>query len=377
MITSWMADNWHQLFFGIFCLAVFIQLIYQLYFFSRVGNYKSKNKTRTQTHPVSIIICTRDNAEQLARNIPGVLVQKFSTTHEVIVVNHNSQDDTPYLLEEFKKTFKDLKIVNLKQDAVGIPGKKYPLSVGIKEARFEVLLLTDADCVPASEFWLEKMQEGYDEAIEIVIGYGAYHKRKGFLNKLIRFETFHSALQFLSFAIAGIPYMGVGRNLSYKKSLFFNNKGFSSLNHLPGGDDDLFINKVANKKNTAVVIDKEAFTYSEPKKTFKEWFIQKKRHFSTAKYYRPKHKFLLGSYSISHFLIYPFFIAAFFFTHWIPVLSVMVFRIILQSVIYYKAMNKLDEKDLFKFWLIFDIWMFIYYLIFAPALWRKPTKNWN
>lgn len=377
MITSWMADNWHQLFFGIFCLAVFIQLIYQLYFFSRVGNYKSKNKTRTQTHPVSIIICTRDNAEQLARNIPGVLVQKFSTTHEVIVVNHNSQDDTPYLLEEFKKTFKDLKIVNLKQDAVGIPGKKYPLSVGIKEARFEVLLLTDADCVPASEFWLEKMQEGYDEAIEIVIGYGAYHKRKGFLNKLIRFETFHSALQFLSFAIAGIPYMGVGRNLSYKKSLFFNNKGFSSLNHLPGGDDDLFINKVANKKNTAVVIDQEAFTYSEPKKTFKEWFIQKKRHFSTAKYYRPKHKFLLGSYSISHFLIYPFFIAAFFFTHWIPVLSVMVFRIILQSFIYYKAMNKLDEKDLFKFWLIFDIWMFIYYLIFAPALWRKPTKNWN
>src|SRR5690606_21585911 len=216
MITSWMADNWHQLFFGIFCLAVFIQLIYQLYFFSRVGNYKSKNKTRTQTHPVSIIICTRDNAEQLARNIPGVLVQKFSTTHEVIVVNHNSQDDTPYLLEEFKKTFKDLKIVNLKQDAVGIPGKKYPLSVGIKEARFEVLLLTDADCVPASEFWLEKMQEGYDEAIEIVIGYGAYHKRKGFLNKLIRFETFHSALQFLYFAIADIPYMGVGRHLSYK-----------------------------------------------------------------------------------------------------------------------------------------------------------------
>src|SRR5690606_2334305 len=226
-------------------------------------------------------------------------------------------------------------------------------------------------------FWLEKMQEGYDEAIEIVIGYGAYHKRKGFLNKLIRFETFHSALQFLSFAIAGIPYMGVGRNLSYKKSLFFNNKGFSSLNHLPGGDDDLFINKVANKKNTAVVIDKEAFTYSEPKKTFKGWFIQKKRHFSTAKYYRPKHKYKLVSYSISHFLIYPFFIAAFFFTHWIPVLSVMVFRIILQSVIYYKAMNKLDEKDLFKFWLIFDIWMFIYYLIFAPALWRKPTKSWN
>lgn len=377
MIIPWLADNWEQLFFGGFCLAVFIQLIYHLYFFTRVGNYKKKEKSRSQTHPVSVIICARDHADQLMRNLLGVLVQKFSTTHEVIVVNHNSQDDTQYLLEEFKKTFKDLKIVNLKQDALGIPGKKYPLSVGIKESKFEVLLLTDADCVPASEFWLEKMQEGYDENIEIVLGYGGYHKKKGLLNKLIRFETFHTALQYLSYALAGIPYMGVGRNLSYKKSLFFKNKGFSSLNHLPGGDDDLFINKVANKHNTTVVIDPDAFTYSEPKKKFGEWFNQKKRHYSTAKYYKPLHKFLLGTYSVSHFFIYPLFIAALFFTPWIWVVSVMGTRIIIQSVVYGRAMKKLNEKDLFGYWLIFDLWMFIYYLIFAPALWRKPTKNWN
>ena len=119
--------------------------------------------------------------------------------------------------------------------------------MGIKEARHEIVLLTDADCVPASEFWIQKMQDGYQNGIEVILGYSPYHKKPGVLNKIIRFETFHSALQYLSYALAGSPYMGVGRNLSYKKELFFRNKGFSAVNHLPGGDDDLFINKVANR----------------------------------------------------------------------------------------------------------------------------------
>jgi hypothetical protein len=132
-----------------------------------------------------------------------------------------------------KKTFKDkLHVVELTQEAKLINGKKYPLSIGIKEANHEVMLLTDADCVPASEHWIQKMQDAYQDGIEIVLGYGAYHKRPGLLNKLIRFETFHSAIQYLSFALAGIPYMGVGRNLSYKKALFFKQKGFSSINHI-------------------------------------------------------------------------------------------------------------------------------------------------
>ena len=183
------------------------------------------------------------------------LVQTYPSTHEVVVVNHNSQDDTRFLLDEFKKSYKGLHIVNLEHEAIGIPGKKYPLSMGIKEAKHEIVLLTDADCVPASEFWVEKMQDGYHDGIKIVLGYGAYNKRPGTLNKLIRFETFHSALQYLSFALScPLPYMGVGRNLSYKKELFFNNKGFSSINHLPGGDDDLFISMVADEKNTNIVI---------------------------------------------------------------------------------------------------------------------------
>ena len=213
--------------------------------------------------------------------------------------------------------------------------------------------------------------------MEVVLGYGAYQHRPGILNKLIRFETFHTAQQYLSYALAGMPYMGVGRNLSYKRELFLTNKGFSSINHLPGGDDDLFIHKVANGANTRVVLDPEAFTLSEPKKKFGDWFRQKTRHFSTAKYYSFKIRFLLGGYSLSHFLYYPAFLLSLLLFHWQLSLGVFGLRFLTQAWISYKSMKRLQEGDLWPWWWLCDLWMFFYYCIFVTALWKKPRQNWT
>jgi glycosyltransferase involved in cell wall biosynthesis len=369
--------NWVEVIFYCFAVITLIQVFYYAWFFSRIAFYNPIVKQKSQQHPVSVIVCARDEDENLARNLPGVLVQNYQSSYEVVAVNDNSLDDSKYILQELKKTFKSLNVVELTQEAKLISGKKYPLSVGIREAKHEVLLLTDADCVPASEFWIQKMQDAYDDDIEIVLGYGAYHKRPGLLNKLIRFETFHTALQYLSYALAGVPYMGVGRNLSYKKGLFFRNKGFSSINHIPSGDDDLFINKVANKRNTAIIIDPEAVTRSAPKRRWKDWFKQKTRHYSTAKFYKPTHKFLLGAYLLSQFLFYPLFVASLILFDWRFALAVFGVRLILQSVVFYKSMKKMGESDLWPWFIVFDLWMFFYYIIFAPALWRKPRRNWN
>jgi len=367
---------WLELFFILFCLITIVQLFYYGWFFRRLAFYTPREKEHSQQHPVSVIICARDEAARLVSHLPGALVQTYPSTHEVIVVNHNSQDDTRFLLDEFKKTFKGLHIVNLEHEAIGIPGKKYPLSMGIKEARYEIVLLTDADCVPASEYWMHKMQDGYHNGIEVVLGYSPYKKAPGILNKIIRFDTFHTALQYLSYALAGMPYMGVGRNLSYKKDVFFRNKGFSAINHVPGGDDDLFINKVATKENTAIVIDPDTFTLSEPKKNFSDWFRQKARHYTTAKYYKPMHKFLLGLYSFSHVLFYPLLIVSLFFD-WRLALSLFGIRLVVQGYIFQKTMHRLGEEDLFPWWWLLDIWMFLYYLIFSTALWKKPRKAWK
>jgi len=369
--------HWELILFCLFAAVTVTQLFYYLFFFSRVAFFNKKPKDKSQQHPVSVIICARDEDENLARNLPGVLVQQYDSTSEVVVVNDNSTDDSKYILQELKKTFKSLNVVELIQEAKLISGKKYPLSVGIREARHEVLLLTDADCVPASEKWIQKMQDGYDKDIEIVLGYGAYHKKRGLLNKLIRFETFHTALQYLSYALAGMPYMGVGRNLSYRKDLFFRNKGFSSINHIPSGDDDLFVNKAANSRNTAVVIDPDAITRSIPKTTWKGWLRQKSRHYTTAKFYKPKHKFLLGLYFSTQFIYYPLFIASIIFFDWRFVLGVFGLRLIVQGVVWRKAMKKMGEGDLWPWFIFLDMWMFIYYIIFAPALWKSPQNKWN
>jgi glycosyltransferase involved in cell wall biosynthesis len=369
--------HWPLVLFIFFCLLVLIRLFYFSFFFARLAFYKAKAKTNSRTHAVSVIICARDEAANLAKNLPGALVQDYDTTHEVIVVNDNSFDESKYLLEEIKKEFKQLHVLELTQEAKGIPGKKFPLSMGIKTAKYEILLLTDADCVPASEHWITSMQDVYDDDTEIVLGYGAYHKKSSLLNKLIRWETFHSALQYMSYALAGIPYMGVGRNLSYKKVIFYRHKGFSAHNHLPGGDDDLFINTAATKTNTKINLDKNSFTLSSPAGSWSQWRKQKSRHYTTSKFYRPLHKFLLGLYSFSQFLFYPVVVAAAIFFNWELTLIIFGVQLIWQAIIYSKTTKKLGEKDLFSMFLFFEIWMFIYYIIFAPALFKKPKMHWK
>lgn len=370
-------EQWPLLLFILLCIVALIQIFYYLFFFGRLAFYRSSPKTNSQTHAVSVVVCARDEAANLVKNLPGVLVQKYPTTHEVVVVNDNSFDESKYVLEELKKEFRQMQVIELTQEAKMIPGKKFPLSIGIKTAKHEILLLTDADCVPASEDWITSMQNAYRDDTEIVLGYGPFHKKKGFLNKLIRWETFHTAIQYMSYALAGIPYMGVGRNLSYKKAVFFRQKGFSAHNHIPGGDDDLFINAAGTKKNTRINIDKDSFTLSEPAASWKQWKTQKKRHYTTSKYYKPIHKFLLATYALVHFLFYPLLIASVLFYNWQFALIVLGVKLLFQGIIFFRSMDKLGEKDLFPLFIFFDLWMFFYYLMFAPALLRKPKQTWK
>ena len=368
--------DWRLYFFIVFSITAFIQVLYFLFFFSRLAFYNSK-PLPTAINPVSVIICARDEAANLTRHLPEILQQNYSGLHEIIVVNDNSFDDSKYILKEYKQSYKNLEVVELTQEAIMIRGKKFPLSIGIKTARHEIVLLTDSDCVPASEHWIDKMQRVYTKDTEIVLGYGAFHKNETLLNKIIRWETFHAALQYFSYALAGLPYMGVGRNLSYKKTIFFRNKGFSAHNSIPGGDDDLFINKAATKHNTKINIDKDSFTFSTPASTWKQWRKQKKRHYTTGKLYKPLHKALLGLYAFTHFVFYPFLIMSCIFYNWKYALTIFAGRLIIMTIIYRKTLRKLGEEDLFKSFFLFDVWMFFYYLIFASSLFEKPKQEWK
>ncbi|WP_346237147.1 glycosyltransferase [Niabella insulamsoli] len=348
---------------------------YYLYFFSRLAFFRPK-AAASLNEPLSIIVCGRNEQFHLENNIPKWLQQQLKNGFELVVVNDQSEDDTRQILQWLARNEPNLRPIHIERKGNERIGKKYPLSIGIREARHAHLLLTDADCVPASDLWAAKMTSAFTHGIDIVLGYGAYEKHPGLLNKLIRFETFHSALQYLSYALAGVPYMGVGRNLSYKKELFFKHKGFASISHIPGGDDDLFISKAATASNTAVMIDADAHTISVPEQTWKNWRRQKTRHYSTSKYYKPAHQLLLGLYSLGQFLFYPLLFSTLILSHWQAACVVLLIKSMAQYIIFSKAMRKLNESDLIKWIFFMDLWMFVYYLMFAGTLWKKEKKTW-
>ena len=331
--------------FILFGLAWLIQMIYYWTLYSRLAFYRAKVKD-TGIRPVSVIICAKNEYQNLLRNLPSVLEQDYPD-FEVIVVNDASDDDSIELLNSLTRKYNNLRIFDLERNLNFFSGKKFPLSLGIKSARHEIILLTDADCQPSSPQWIKKMMANYDNQTEIVLGYGTFKKTVGFLNQLIRYDAFLVAMQYLSFALAGSPYMGVGRNLSYKRDLFYRAKGFTSHYKLKSGDDDLFINRAANRGNTRIEISPDAHTISTAKASLVQWILQKRRHYSTARYYRPVYKFLLSLGYISKLFLYLSFIALLILKYnWL--IALIAFSVYFTShwVILAFSTNKMRENDL-------------------------------
>ena len=354
--------------------SISILLLFYFLVFSRLYRYKSANVNFDQ--PISVIICARNEEENLKKNLPKILKQKYFN-FEVIVVNDQSTDKTSYLLEDFSKLYDNLKVVTIDQNVNHKIGKKFALTLGIKTTKHEHLLLTDADCLPNSDTWIKNMGKNFSYA-DIVLGYGGYEKKKGMLNKFIRFDTFNIAKQYLSFALSGYTYMGVGRNLAYKKSLFFKNKGFASHIHIPSGDDDLFIQEVAKKNIVTIEMSKDTHTRSEVVESWKEWIYQKRRHISTAPFYKPKFKILLILYPSIQVLFWSCIILLFITKSSIYIiLSLLGLKLFSSYLINYNPMKRLGVLDLYWIHPLYEIgYLLIQGNFVLLNMFSKP-KKWN
>lgn len=302
----------------IFWLTLAYQLFFYLYYMRAIirnnrRERKGKLTFSTEQPPVSIVICARDEAENLAKFLPEVLNQDYPD-FEVIVVNDGGDEATETLLQEMKQRFSRLRSSFVPNGATNMSTKKLALTLGIKAANHEWLLLTDADCIPASPKWIASMARNFLPGVDFVLGYGPYFERKGFLNLLIGYDTLFNAMQYLGFAQAGFPYMGVGRNLAYRKSVFFEHKGFASNLHLRSGDDDLLVNRASHKQNTRVETSPDSITLSVPKSRFKSWFYQKERHLSVSVYYHLRSRIMLSVEPITRGVYYLAFLAGLLLT---------------------------------------------------------------
>ncbi len=362
--------------FIIFIVSAIIQLIYYWIIFGHLAFYHKKQVSK-QSSPVSVVICAKNEFENLKKFLPLILEQDYPD-FEVVVVNDNSDDESFYLLENFSGKYKNLSVVNLCSSIKFFPGKKFPLSLGIKSAKNDIILLTDADCYPKTNQWITNMQKNFTKNTEIVLGYGTYGQRKGLLNKLILFDTLNIAIQYFSLSLIGQTYMGVGRNLAYRKSLFYKNKGFISHYNIISGDDDLFISKAATKHNTNIEISPDSHTVSIPKTSFKKWMKQKKRHLSTGTLYKPKQKFFLGLFLFSQFLFFLSFIILISLTYNILIICSLFFiRAVSQLFILKKCMNKLKEKKILLLSPIFELFFILLNSLLAFSNLFSKKNKWK
>jgi len=297
-------------------------MLYQCYFYLRymagVVRWQRKHATDSPNMDsdlpkVSVIVCARNEGTNLSDYLHTLLHQDYPC-YEVIVVNDGSEDDTQQVLERYAQQCNNLYITFVPREARVISSKKLALTIGIKAAHYDYLLLTDADCRPESRNWIREMMNGFvrgGEQTEVVLGYGAYMEKQTILSSFISYDTLFIGLQYMGMAAAGHPYMGVGRNLAYKKSTFFQHDGFRGLLNERSGDDDLFVNKVANRRNTAIVGSRDSITWSPPKTSWREWLHQKRRHLSVSHNYKATSKLRLSMEPMTRGLLYALLIATF------------------------------------------------------------------
>jgi poly-beta-1,6-N-acetyl-D-glucosamine synthase len=417
-ITTVIYSTLSDLIFYAFCAACVVQYGFWLFVFSKLAFYKEENldfltpefsnpnfsrvadfwkvqppiiyeeidekrdpsvsDPKNAPKPVSVVICARNEAANLTQHLPKILNQDYPD-FEVVVVNDASTDDTLAVLKNFEKTYTNLRVINVLEKTFA--GKKGALAAGIEATKHDWLLLTDADCYPVGKNWISGMMSALiSEKIQIVFGYAPYERcDNSFLNKLIRFETLWTATQYLSFALARQPYMGVGRNLLYEKKLYVQANGFASHADLASGDDDLFVNQVVTQINFSLFLHAETYMYSMPKTTWKGYFKQKTRHFSVGTRYLLIHKILLGLVSMSHFLII---VTAFYLLY--SNISTMfaatnvIARMCIVTFMYIKISRRLNEPFRASWFPIFDIIYVLFFIIFAPSLiLRTSSINWS
>jgi glycosyltransferase involved in cell wall biosynthesis len=363
--------------FYFFIAIVVLQFFYYVFVFGTFAFRKAQRSTPKRI-PISVIVCAKNEEENVAKFLP-LLAEQDYPDFEIVLIDDASSDGTLDLFEAFEKQYSNIRLVKVENNEAFWGNKKFALTLGIKAAKKEYLLFTDADCYPTSKNWIMEMSSQFTMRKTIVLGYGAYERIAGsFLNKIIRFETMLTAVQYFSWAKLGHPYMGVGRNLAYKKEEFFNVNGFIDHMKIRSGDDDLFINQAAKGKNTTICASAESFTYSMPKTTFKEWFTQKRRHVSTAGFYKPFDKMQLGLFFLSQllFFILPIVLLAFQF-QWIIVLSLISFRYLFTWITLGLSAGKLHEKDtMYWFPIIEMVLVFAQLNIFFTNIFSKPI-HWK
>lgn len=351
---------------GITVVLFIIQILYHLVTYARPlraakkADREERVTTDREAVPVSVIVYAHGEPENLRKNLPALLTQDYPD-YEVIVVNDGSDADSEDILKLFSNEYKHLYYTYVPVDTHYLSHKKLALTMGIKAARHDILLFTEADCRPLGNKWIKTMESAYNRETEIVLGFCAYRHTEGLLHKLIAYDNLKGGLQMLSSALARHPFTGNGRNLSYRKELFFAHKGYSKSLNLHAGADDLFINEAATDANTMVQYKADSITEMEKIEDIGIWKEMKVSRAATQRYYKGTSLAFYRMENYSSLLFIAATIATFvtgIFGNWLlSVLAslLLLLRFTTKAVVLRKAALLLQQKPLTTWMPILEI----------------------
>ncbi|RYD75736.1 MAG: glycosyltransferase, partial [Sphingobacteriales bacterium] len=360
--------------FYVFIGVTLLQIAYYIGLFGKFSFSKPK-AANPKKIPVSVIVCAKNEAERMRHLVPLLINQNYPD-FELVLIDDASSDETLDIFEAFEKEHANIRLVKVENNEAFWGNKKFALTLGIKAAKKEYLLFTDADCYPATADWIAQMSSQFTLSKTIILGYSAYEKiKKSFLNKIIRFDAMLAAIQYFSWAKAGRPFSGEGRNLAYKKEEFFKVNGYIDHMNIRTGEDALFLNQAATKKNTAICFTPESFTVCEPATSFKEWFGKKRKDVFTASFFRTADKFQLRLFYFSQlaFLLLWISLLALQF-NWMLIVPIIVLRYIISWITLGYSAAKLGEKDVMYWYPVIEIILIFTQLnVFFTNLFSKPV----
>lgn len=368
---------------GLFML---IQLYVYLVFFGGVPRFAKRIKSGKigiagNQPPVSVIITTRDQEAILSKQLPLILEQEYPE-FQVVVVNDASSDETDDLLKKLALQYPHLYHTFLPEGVQSVSPKKMALTVGIKAAKYDYLLFTEANCLPSGTNWISSMMKQFTPGTSVVLSYSRYESIKGIFKRLIAYDNLFQGMRYLGLAAAKRPYMGIGRNLAYRKELFFSQKGFASHLNLFSGEDDLFISDVAKGSNTRVEVSPDAVMNIVTDDVKSHWKEARINQIYTSSYYKPMAKFRTGMEIISRYAFYALFIALLVLglINWnVPLLItdgvLFLLRYIVQLIVINRAANTLNDKRFYFSILVFDLILpcYVMFLRFDKMFHRRKS----
>lgn len=341
----------------------FIQSCYHLGLYRNLYLHSRKEKQETDTPPLSVILVAKDAASDLQKNLPAILEQDYPDFEVIVIYDQSSDDDCEDVLKLLEDKYPHLHHSFIPDSARYISHKKLGITMGIKASHHEWLVFTEPNCRPSSNQWLRKMARNFTNGTDIVLGYSNYEKTKGWFNRKVTFDTLLNAMRYLGKAVDGHPYTGCGRNLAYRKSLYYEQKGFTSHLNLQRGEDDLFINQVANGKNTRVEASPESIVRITAPHYQKDWHEDKVSYHLTSRLYKGFSRYLMGFETCTRLLFLLMVIVCIVYgiltQSWIVLgtaIMLWLLRYLMQVMVFRKTSIALGERKFYSTLLMFD-WM--------------------